>query len=335
MLDKHLSHTLSDWMQQETEQPIVMSSRIRLARNLENAVHPLMYKEGDAERVLEEISAVLSADYEQVNLADLQANDRSMLVIKHLVSKELLNQAAGAVFLNEDESLSIMVNEEDHIRIQAMGRELALKELYQQALQVDDLIDDKLTIAYDENLGYLTACPTNVGTGLRASVMLHLPGLSIMKRMSRIAQAINRFGYTIRGIYGEGTQALGHVYQVSNQLTLGKSEEAIIDDLTQIVEQIITEEEGMRKRLNSFDHTETVDRVYRSLGILKYARTISAEEASLRLSELKMGIDMGIIEEMPFRFNELMVAIQPPFLATIDEELTIDEKRAKMLREHL
>lgn len=335
MLDKHLNHTLSDWMQQNSEQPIVMSSRIRLARNLENEVHPLMYKEGDAERVLDEISSVLSPVYEQVNLDDLQSNERSMLVIKHLVSKELLNQTAGAVFLNEDESLSIMVNEEDHIRIQAMGRELALKELYEKALEVDDLIDEKLTIAYDETVGYLTACPTNVGTGLRASVMLHLPGLSIMKRMGRIAQAINRFGYTIRGIYGEGSQALGHVYQVSNQLTLGKSEESIIDDLTQIVEQIITEEEGMRKRLNNFDHTETTDRVYRSLGALKYARTMTAEEAGLRLSELKMGIDMGIVEPMPFRFNELMVAIQPPFLATIEEDLTIDEKRAKMLREHL
>lgn len=335
MLDKHLSHTLSDWMQQESEKPIILSSRIRLARNLENFVHPLMYDDDTAEAVLAEVSNVLKPHYEEVRLSELNNNERLMLVVKHLVSKELLTQDHGAVFLNDDESVSIMVNEEDHLRIQVLGRELSLDELYAKALEVDSLIDEKLTLSFDETLGYLTTCPTNIGTGLRASVMLHLPGLSIMNRMSRIAQAINRFGYTIRGIYGEGTQALGHVYQVSNQLTLGKTEEAIIEDLKQIVEQIISEEEGMRQRLKDYDYIETADRVNRSLGILKYAQLITAEEASLRLSELKMGIDMGIVEQMPFRFNELMVAIQPPFLATIDEDLTVNEKRAKMLREHL
>ncbi|TDM00901.1 protein arginine kinase [Macrococcus carouselicus] len=334
MLDKHLNLQLSDWMQQE-DQPIILSSRIRLARNLENFVHPLMSDDETSEKVLQEVSDVLSEQFKAIVLRDLEVNDRQMLVIKHLVSKELLSHQSGATFLNDDESVSIMINEEDHIRIQVLGRDLSLDRLYEKAKEIDQLLDKKLTVSFDETLGYLTTCPTNIGTGLRASVMLHLPGLSIMKRMGRIAQAINRFGYTIRGIYGEGSQGLGHIYQVSNQLTLGKSEEAIINDLKQIVEQIITEEEGMRQRLLDYDYIETVDRINRSLGILKYARLISAEEASLRLSEVKMGIDMGIIPSQPFRFNELMVAIQPPFLNTINETLSINEKRAKILREHL
>ncbi|TDM13538.1 protein arginine kinase [Macrococcus bovicus] len=334
MLDKHLNVQLGDWMQQ-ADQPIILSSRIRLARNLEDFVHPLMYDDQTGEQVLNAASAVLGSQFDEVRLADLDVNARQMLVIKHLVSKELLSQPHGAVFLSEDESVSIMINEEDHIRIQVLGRDLSLEHLYLKAKEIDQQIDEKMTISFDETLGYLTTCPTNIGTGLRASVMLHLPGLSIMKRMTRIAQAINRFGYTIRGIYGEGSQGLGHVYQVSNQLTLGKSEEAIIGDLKQIVEQIIGEEEAMRQRLFDYDYIQTSDRINRSLGILKYARLISAEEASLRLSEVKMGIDMGIIPAQPFRFNELMVAIQPPFLNTINEALEIDEKRAKMLREHL
>ncbi|TBW74263.1 protein arginine kinase, partial [Staphylococcus warneri] len=151
----------------------------------------------------------------------------------HLVSPELVKQPASAVMLNDDESVSVMINEEDHIRIQALGTDLSLKDLYQRASKLDDDLDKALDISYDEHLGYLTTCPTNIGTGMRASVMLHLPGLSIMKRMNRIAQTINRFGFTIRGIYGEGSQVYGHIYQVSNQLTLGKTEEAIIDNLTE------------------------------------------------------------------------------------------------------
>lgn len=335
MLNKHLSHTLSDWMQREVERPIILSSRIRLARNLEGFVHPLMYEDTTGQAVLDAMTDALPKTYERIVMRDLNPNERLMLVIKHLVSKDLMKSKDGAVFLNDDESISIMVNEEDHVRIQVLGRDLQLKSLFQQAKEVDNAIDEALTISFHETYGYLTTCPTNIGTGLRASVMLHLPGLSIMNRMGRIAQAINRFGYTIRGIYGEGTQALGNVYQVSNQLTLGKTEEDIIDDLTQIVEQIITEEENMRKRLKEYDSSQTIDRVRRSLGVLKYAHMITAEEASIRLSDLKMGIDMGIIEDIPFRFNEMMVAIQPPYLNTIEEDLTIDEKRAKMLQEHL
>ncbi|MDU2088870.1 MAG: protein arginine kinase, partial [Staphylococcus epidermidis] len=250
-------------------------------------------------------------------------------------SPELVKQPASAVMLNDDESVSVMINEEDHIRIQALGTDLSLKDLYQRASKIDDELDKALDISYDEHLGYLTTCPTNIGTGMRASVMLHLPGLSIMKRMNRIAQTINRFGFTIRGIYGEGSQVYGHIYQVSNQLTLGKTEEDIIDNLTEVVNQIINEEKQIRERLDKHNSVETLDRVYRSLGVLQNSRIISMEEASYRLSEVKLGIDLNYILLENFKFNELMVAIQSPFLIDDDDNRTVNEKRADLLREHI
>ncbi|RIP23725.1 protein arginine kinase, partial [Staphylococcus gallinarum] len=239
--------------------PIVMSSRIRLARNLENHVHPLMFpSEQDGFRIINEVQDALpNLAVQRLDAMDQQSKYK--LVAKHLISPELIRQPASAVLLNEDESLRIMVNEEDHLRIQAMGNDLSLSSLYEQASEIDDKLDSELDVSFDETLGYLTTCPTNIGTGMRASVMLHLPGLTIMKRMNRIAQTINRFGFTIRGIYGEGSQVYGHIYQISNQLTLGKTEEDIIESLSEVVQQIINEEMQIRERLNRHNYTETLD----------------------------------------------------------------------------
>ncbi|KIX91279.1 ATP:guanido phosphotransferase [Staphylococcus microti] len=326
---------LQNEQQQEETQPVVMSSRIRLARNLENYVHPLMFpNEEEGHRVVNEVQDALT-DLRVQRLADIDQQSAYKLVAKHLISPELTKQPAAAVLLNDDESVSVMVNEEDHVRIQVMGSDLSLDTLYQRASDIDDQLDAEVAISYDETLGYLTTCPTNIGTGMRASVMLHLPGLSIMKRMNRIAQSINRFGFTIRGIYGEGSQVYGHVYQVSNQLTLGKSEQEIIDALTELVTQIINEELDVRQRLLAHKETETLDRIYRSLGILKYSRRISVEEASYRLSDIKLGVDLGVLDMPAFDFNALMIAIQSPFL--IDDETTqsIESKRADILRQKL
>ncbi|MDU6180593.1 MAG: protein arginine kinase, partial [Staphylococcus lugdunensis] len=305
------------------------------ARNLENHVHPLMFpSEQEGFRVINEVQDALpDLDLQRLDRMDQQS--KMQLVAKHLVSPELIKQPASAVMTNEDESLSIMINEEDHIRIQAMSPELSLSELYTKASDIDDLLDKALDISYDEHLGYLTTCPTNIGTGMRASIMLHLPGLSIMKRMNRIAQTINRFGFTIRGIYGEGSQVYGHIYQVSNQLTLGKTEQDIIDNLTEVVNQIINEEMQIRERLHTYNQIETLDRVYRSLGILQNCRMISMEEASYRLSEVKLGIDLGYVQLQDFNFNELMVSIQSAFLYNDedeDDEKSVNEKRADILR---
>lgn len=329
-------HTnISEWMKMSEEIPVIISSRIRLARNLENHVHPLMFpSEQEGYRVINEVQDALS-NLTLNRLDTMDQQSKMKLVAKHLVSPELVKQPASAVMLNDDESVSVMINEEDHIRIQALGTDLSLKDLYQRASKIDDELDKALDISYDEHLGYLTTCPTNIGTGMRASVMLHLPGLSIMKRMNRIAQTINRFGFTIRGIYGEGSQVYGHIYQVSNQLTLGKTEEDIIDNLTEVVNQIINEEKQIRERLDKHNSVETLDRVYRSLGVLQNSRIISMEEASYRLSEVKLGIDLNYILLENFKFNELMVAIQSPFLIDDDDNRTVNEKRADLLREHI
>ncbi|PNZ97069.1 protein arginine kinase [Staphylococcus nepalensis] len=336
MMSKNdISTHISEWMRDEEESPIVMSSRLRLARNLENHVHPLMFpSEQDGYRVINEVQDALPDMFIQ-RLDTLDQQSKYKLVAKHLISPELIKQPASAVLLNDDESLSVMVNEEDHIRIQAMGNDLSLQTLYDKASSIDDTLDSELDVSFDETLGYLTTCPTNIGTGMRASVMLHLPGLTIMKRMNRIAQTINRFGFTIRGIYGEGSQVYGHIYQISNQLTLGKTEEEIIESLTEVVQQIINEEMQIRERLSKHNEIETLDRVYRSLGILKYSRLISMEEASFRLSEVKLGIDLGYIDLEDFKFNELMVAIQSPFLLDDEDDRAVNEKRADILREHI
>ncbi|QLK85323.1 protein arginine kinase [Staphylococcus sp. 17KM0847] len=322
--------------QQDTEvQPVVMSSRIRLARNLENYVHPLMFpNEEEGYRIINEVQDALT-DLTLQRLDELDQQSKYKLVAKHLISPELTKQPASAVLLNDDESVSVMVNEEDHVRIQVMGEDLELNTLYQRASYIDDQLDAQVDISYDDTLGYLTTCPTNIGTGMRASVMLHLPGLSIMKRMNRIAQSINRFGFTIRGIYGEGSQVYGHVYQVSNQLTLGKSEQEIIDALTELVHQIINEELDVRRRLLEHKENETLDRIYRSLGILKYSRRISVEEASYRLSDIKLGVDLGVLDMPDFDFNTLMIAIQSPFLVDDTTPQPIEAKRADILRQHL
>lgn len=334
-MTEDLNAHIGEWMQEGQEQPVVMSSRIRLARNLQNYVHPLMFpSEEEGFRVINEVQDALP-ELSVLRMDELDQQSKYKLVAKHLISPDLTKQPAAAVLVNNDESMSVMVNEEDHVRIQAMGTDLSLNTLFERASQIDDQLDEHVEISYDEELGYLTTCPTNVGTGMRASVMLHLPGLSIMKRMNRIAQTINRFGFTIRGIYGEGSQVYGHVYQVSNQLTLGKSEQEIIDALTELVHQIINEELELRQRLLSHKKKKTLDRIYRSLGILKYSRLISIEEASYRLSDIKLGIDLGILDITHFKFNELMMAIQSPFLIDDVDEQTIEEKRANILRKYI
>lgn len=326
---------MSSWMQQNETTPVVMSSRIRLARNLSNHVHPLMFtSDVEGQKVINEVQDALP-DLKVLNLQTITHTDKLKLVAKHLISKELIEQPASAVLLNDDESLSIMVNEEDHIRIQTMSSDMDLEALYQEASEIDDQLDRALVISFDEDLGYLTTCPTNIGTGMRASVMLHLPGLSIMKRMNRIAQTINRFGFTIRGIFGEGSQVYGHIYQVSNQLTLGRTEEQIIETLTEIVQQIIAEEMQIRKQLDYHNLVEMQDRIYRSLGLLRYSRIMSMEEASTRLSEVKLGIDLGYIDLPEFNFNQMMVAIQSPFLIDEAQQVSIKEQRANIIREHI
>ncbi len=280
-------------------------------------------------------------DLELLTMEKLSTLQKRVLVEKHLISPYLSDASSyGAVLLSDTEDISIMINEEDHIRIQCLSPGLQLKETLKKASEIDDVIEAKLKYAFDEQRGYLTSCPTNVGTGLRASVMIHLPGLVLTQQMNRIIPAINQLGFVVRGIYGEGSEALGNIFQISNQLTLGKSEEDIVEDLLSIVHQIINHEESARESLSNMSSIHLEDKVFRSYGVLTNSRIIESKEAAQCLSDVRLGIDMGYIQNVSrCILNELMILTQPGFLqqyagGTLRPEER-DIRRAALIRERL
>ena len=304
-LQKFIDNTLSSWMNEEgPESDIVLSSRVRLARNLQNHTFSTLLKSEEANSIIEQVENQLKPLQEQqefvmLKMAEMQSLEKRMLVEKHLISPHLAEQSPyGACLLSQDEKVSIMFNEEDHIRIQCMLSGLQLSEALEKANKLDDIIEEKVDYAFDEKRGYLTCCPTNVGTGLRASVMMHLPGLIITQQMSRIIPAINQLGLVVRGIYGEGSEALGNIFQISNQTTLGKSENDIVHDLTIVVQQIIEQERLAREALVNTMNIQLEDRVFRSLGILAHSRIIESKEAAKCISDLLVVIDVGYIKNI-------------------------------------
>ncbi len=334
-------NNVSPWVDNATEAPVEMSARIRLARNISHIPFPHMVREESAlDTVHEKLGAALD-DYQKVSMDMLKFEDKALLVEKHLISPLFTRQGLHS-FINEEESVSIMINEEDHIRIQTMGAGVPIQKLYKQAEKIDESLEDVVDYAFDEDFGYLTACPTNVGTGMRASIMLHLPALSTTRKIERLSGNLNRFGFTLRGIYGEGSVPLGHIYQLSNQLTLGQTEEEIIQNLDELKSQIIEEELEMRSRLESEHLLEVKDSVHRSYGILRHAYKMSLKEAAKCLSDVKLGIDLGILEHKDFKFQKWIQLIQPAFLKMrLNEqhkrytslEQAVDEERATLLRE--
>ncbi|WEG12700.1 protein arginine kinase [Pullulanibacillus sp. KACC 23026] len=348
-LQKFINQAVSNWMQGEgPDSEIVLSSRIRLARNLKDFAFPVISSVDQAQKALTFIKDKLEGEdygkigpFEWVNMNELKPVEKRVLVEKHLISPNLAEDAEyGAVLINANESVSIMVNEEDHIRIQCLFPGFQLNEALTLANGIDDWIEEKFDYAFDEKRGYLTSCPTNVGTGLRASVMVHLPALMLTQRMNRIAPAINQFGLVVRGIYGEGSEALGNVFQISNQMTLGKSEEDIVEDLRGVVMQLIQQEKLARKDLLKMSKIQLEDRIFRSYGVLEHSRIIQSKEAAKCLSDVRLGIDLGLIKGVSRSIlNELMILTQPGFLQQYFKEvLTPDErdiKRATLIRERL
>lgn len=346
-LEHFMERTLSSWMKQEgPNSDIVMSSRVRLARNLRDyTFSPLLQREEADKivRLLEEKTGSLQKEqsYEFLKMAELSELEKRVLVEKHLISPLLAEDSPyGACLLSEDEKASIMVNEEDHLRIQCILPGFQLSEALESANTLDDYIEGKLDYAFDEKNGYLTSCPTNVGTGLRASVMVHLPGLVLTKQINRMIPAINQLGLVVRGMYGEGSAAVGNIFQISNQTTLGKSEEDIVEDLKSVVEQIITQERLAREALVKASNIQLEDRIYRSLGTLKHARIIESKEAAQCLSDVRLGIDIGYIEDISQNIlNELMILTQPGFLQLYAGEVLgpkeRDIKRATFIRNRL
>src|SRR5690606_6828974 len=230
-------------------------------------------------------------------------------------SPNLVRFPEAAVLISENEQVSIMVNEEDHLRIQLYLPGMKLADGLEEAFALDDWIEERIDYAFDEKFGYLTSCPTNVGTGMRASVMMHLPALVITKQLNRMIPAINQLGLVVRGIYGEGSESLGNIFQISNQITLGKSEKDIVLDLASVVNQLIEQERLARKYITEQLGVSLEDRVFRSYGILKNARIIESKEASKCISNVRLGIDLGIIKNTSKNIlNELMILTQPGFL---------------------
>ncbi|MED4402130.1 protein arginine kinase [Metabacillus fastidiosus] len=348
-LQHFINNAMSAWMNQDgPDSDIVLSSRIRLARNIEKFEFPTIATNEEAQEVVKIFEDAFAdkvcepvGKLELLKINDLQSIQKRVLVEKHLISHHLAeNSAFGGCLLSENEEVSIMVNEEDHIRIQCLLPGFQLKKTLDIAGKLDDWIEKEIDYAFDEHRGYLTSCPTNVGTGLRASVMMHLPALVLTQKITRIIPAINQLGLVARGIYGEGSEALGNIFQISNQITLGKSEEDIVDDLISVVQQLISQERSAREALYNTSQIQLEDRVYRSFGTLVYSRVIESKETARCLSDVRLGIDLGIIKDISKTIlNELMILTQPGFLQQYfggplrpDER---DVRRALLIRERL
>jgi protein arginine kinase len=348
-LHQVMNQAISPWMVENgPESDIVMSTRIRLARNIKKHLFPTLMDKKEALTIVEELDGKLVGkvfeqlgSFHTLKINELQPIQRRVLVEKHVISPYLAERSLyGACVLSENEQISMMLNEEDHIRIQCLFPGLQLEEALAVANRVDDCMEQEVDYAFDKQIGYLTSCLTNVGTGLRASVMMHLPGLVLTKQLNRIIPAINQLGFVVRGIYGEGSEALGNIFQISNQITLGKSEEDTIKDLKSVVKQIISQERIARETMKKASPIALEDKVYRSLGILMNSRVMESKEAARRLSDIRLGIDLSLIPNISTNvFNELMILTQPGILQQYagiplnTEERDI--RRASLIRERL
>ncbi|MFZ5353622.1 MAG: protein arginine kinase [Bacillota bacterium] len=324
---------------------IILSSRIRLARNLSDTPFPAVLDIPRANSIIDSIESMQKTDfddqYKLYRIKDLSALEKQVLVERHLVSPNLISQgAASAALIKNNEIVSIMINEEDHIRIQSILPGFQVKKAWELANEIDDVIENKLEYAFDESWGYLTSCPTNVGTGMRASVMAHLPALNITSNINKILHAVTQIGLTIRGLYGEGTEFIGSIFQISNQITLGRSEDELVENLSAVTMQIIEKEKEARNMLMNNSRIQIEDKVWRSMGILKNARILKSQECLKLLSDIRLGADLQIIDNIPSAvLNAIMIDTQPASLQKhAGSELGANERdiyRAEMVREKL
>ncbi len=331
--------------EEETFNHIVISSRVRLARNLEDFPFPVALTKEKSKEVIKLMgdailqgNTVLNTLFDLVEMENVSEGEKRVLIEKHLISPNLTqNSEKSAVMINKEESVSIMINEEDHLRIQCFFSGFQLEKALDLANKIDDILEENIRYAFNEKLGYLSSCPTNLGTGIRASVMAHLPALSMTGYMDRILQAANQIGLTIRGLYGEGTEAEGNIYQISNQVTLGRTESEIIDTLKEVTKQIARKENDARATILSNTKDKLEDKICRSYGILTNSRIMNSKEALKLLSDVRLGIDLGIIENVEVEtINTLMLEIQSGMLQKIyGRNLSSsdrDKKRAHLIR---
>jgi len=341
-----INHT-GEWLKGKgSHADIVMSSRVRLARNLAKRPFPNRAQKRELEDIMEEARAAvgkidLLKKCEFIRLNDIDQIDKQILVERHLMSHEhAANTLGKALVLSKEEAISIMVNEEDHLRMQVMQSGLNLDDTFALVSGIDDELSKYLDFGYSMHWGYLTACPTNTGTGMRGSVMLHLPALVMTKQINKVLTAVNKLSFTSRGFYGEGTQASGNFFQISNQVSMGQSEVDIIQNINGLIRQIVDQEEQARQALLVQNRPMLEDKIHRSYGILKSAYLISSQETVELLSLVRLGIDLGIIRDLDRRLvNDLFIRIQPAHLQKIEgKKLNAsdrDAKRASVIREKL
>lgn len=328
---------------------IFISSRIRFARNLKEFNFTPKLTDEAADVMVGKVKGVLpklqeqdpSKRYYGCDINEMSELDRNAMVEKHIISPEFAQkkQHTGLI-MSEDESVSIMINEEDHIRIQVVKSGMNLEDALKEANTIDDLMSEELPYAFHEKLGYLATCPTNVGTGLRASYMVFLPALTAANRMPQLVEEVSKYGITIRGMYGENSRSMGSLYQISNRKTLGYSEHELIENLNRFVAQIVQQEKKRRVYLLSTSYDEVEDKIYRAYGILKYAKSISTSEAMTLLSDVKFGLDAGILKPFdPANIFRLMMAVRPSSLqwklSRNVGKVTRDRMRAEYIRNHL
>ena len=322
---------------------IVVSTRIRLARNVDKTPFPNALK--DTKEVTEKIknavlggNSTLAKDFDFIDLDNTPLIRKQELAEEHLISPVMCEGKGKSVMISNDRTMSIMLMEEDHIRLQIIKDGFALDEAYSLASKVDDVIEENITYAFDNDFGYLTACPTNTGTGMRASVMMHLPALTMTENINRVISSAGSLGIEVRGLYGEGTKAYGNLYQISNRITLGLSESQVIEKLTNVVNQIIDMETKARNMLKEKNYDVIADRLFRSYGTLKYARSVSSSEAKSLLSDVMLGQSLGIIpKESKIAPLECMV-LSEPALVCDGKELSPnerDKKRAELIRNNI
>lgn len=342
-----LKGTSGEWLRGTgPESDIIISSRIRLARNVADFPFPSRTEEStqsEIEALLkEQITTLESGPHlNYFNIRAASPLDRKFLVERQLISREHAEgTGARGACISPQETISLMINEEDHLRMQVLRSGYALDSAWEEINRIDDALEERVTFAFSHEFGYLTACPTNVGTGMRVSVMLHLPALVLTKEIQKVFQAMHKMSLAVRGLYGEGSQALGDFYQISNQVTLGRSEEQIIQNVKRVIPDILAYERRARLALVKADRQRLHDQVSRALGVLSSARQISSEETMEKLSSVRMGINLGLVDdiEMP-TVNELFMHIQPAHLQKIrGEQLESSERnvaRAAYLRERL
>ncbi|NLL81359.1 MAG: protein arginine kinase [Tissierellia bacterium] len=334
------------WLEEPAEQDVVISTRIRVARNLKDYTFPLYMSVEESDNLTNEVLQTVKDEFSEANyrfyrISDLSQKERLMFVEEHLISPSLMEKLDKSSFLvRDDEKATIMINEEDHLRIQILLAGLKFEEAWLLCSEIDDKLEAKLNFAYDAELGYLTACPTNVGTGLRASVMVHLPCLAMVGNINALIEALRKVGLTLRGMYGEGTKGLGNLYQISNQTTLGETEEEIINKLNKLIQQVVSKERKTREYLKEKKGINLEDTVYRSYGILKNSRLITSKEAMKHLSNVKLGYDLKLIDNPNLTdIFKLMVDIKPATIQmNTNKDLTIEERdkiRAEIIRERL